>query len=54
MLENLKAALALYFAWYNFYRVHRTLRITPAMQAGLAEHIGALPALLNQKGKHDQ
>ena len=31
---NLKAALALYFAWYNFSRVHRTIRMTPAILFG--------------------
>ena len=30
------AALALYFGWYNFCRIHKTLRVTPAMEAGLA------------------
>jgi hypothetical protein len=34
-VENLKAAVALHFAHYNFVRVHRTLRITPAMEAGV-------------------
>ena len=29
--ENLKAALALYFAYYNFCRIHKTIRCTPAM-----------------------
>ena len=38
-LENLKAALALHFAWYNFGRVHGSLRVTPAMEAGIADHI---------------
>jgi len=38
-LENLKAALALHFAHYNFMRVHSTLRITPAMEAGLTDHV---------------
>ena len=33
-LENLKAALSLHVAWYNFCRVHTTLRVTPAMAAG--------------------
>jgi hypothetical protein len=37
--ENLKAALALHFAWYNFCRVHQTLRITPAMHGGISDHI---------------
>lgn len=31
--ENLKASLALHFAYYNFCRVHKTLRVTPAMEA---------------------
>jgi hypothetical protein len=38
-LENLKAAVALHFAHYNFVRVHSTLRVTPAMAAGLTDHI---------------
>jgi len=33
--DNLWAALCLHFAWYNFVRVHQTLRVTPAMQAGI-------------------
>jgi hypothetical protein len=41
-LENLKAALALYFAWYNFCRVHSSLRVTPAMAAGIADHVWEL------------
>jgi IS1 family transposase len=45
--ENLKAALALYFAWYNFCRVHLTLRVTPAMEAGLTDHIWSLQELLS-------
>ena len=44
--ENLRAALAVYFAWYNFCRVHLTLRITPAMQAGLTDHVWEIPVLL--------
>ena len=38
-LENLKAALAVHFAWYNFGRVHGSLRVTPAMEAGITDHI---------------
>tara|TARA_B100000315_G_C14565431_1_gene582677 strand:- start:312 stop:1136 length:825 start_codon:yes stop_codon:yes gene_type:complete len=38
-LENLKAALALHFCHYNFCRIHGTLRVTPAMQAGISDHI---------------
>ncbi len=34
-LENLKAALALHFTNYNFVRIHGTLRVSPAMAAGI-------------------
>ena len=44
--ENLWAALALYFAWYNFVRVHKTLRVTPAMEAGIADHVWTVRELL--------
>ena len=44
--DNLKAALALHFAYYNFCRVHRTLSTTPAVKAGLADHIWDLKELL--------
>jgi hypothetical protein len=36
-VENLAAAVALHFVWYNFGRVHQTLRVTPAMEAGLSD-----------------
>lgn len=38
-LQNLKASLALYFAYYNFLRIHATLRMTPAMKAGITDHL---------------
>ncbi len=38
-LENLKAALAWHFAHYNFVGVHRRLRVTPAMAAGITDHV---------------
>jgi hypothetical protein len=41
-IENLRAAMALYFAHYNFCRVHGTLRVTPAMQAGITNHVWSL------------
>jgi IS1 family transposase len=41
-LGNLKAALALHFAHYNFCRVHSSLRVTPAMAAGIAHHVWEL------------
>jgi hypothetical protein len=45
-LDNLKAACALHFAYYNFCRIHQTLRVTPAMEAGLTDHTWKLAELL--------
>jgi IS1 family transposase len=38
-IENHEASVALHFLHYNFARVHQTLRVTPAMEAGIADHI---------------
>ncbi|MGH6958030.1 MAG: IS1 family transposase [Caulobacteraceae bacterium] len=38
-VENHAYAVALHFMWYNFGRIHKTLRVTPAMQAGLSDHV---------------
>jgi transposase-like protein/IS1 family transposase len=46
-LSHLKAAVALHFAWYNFVRVHKSLRCTPAMEAGIADHVWAIDELLS-------
>lgn len=43
--ENLEKALALHFAYYDFCRVHQTLRVTPAMAANVTDHIWALEEL---------
>jgi len=44
--EHLKAALALYFAYYNLCRIHSSIRCTPAMEAGLTGHVWDLRELL--------
>jgi transposase-like protein/IS1 family transposase len=44
--ENLKAALALYFAYYNFCRIHSSIRCTPAMESGITNHVWTLRELL--------
>ena len=44
--ENLRAALALHFAFYNFVRVHGSLRVTPAMEAGVTDHVWNLTELI--------
>jgi hypothetical protein len=45
-LDNLKHAIALHFAYYNFCRVHRILRVAPATEAGIADHVWSLTELL--------
>jgi IS1 family transposase len=50
-LPNLKAAVALHFAWYNFCRVHSTLRVTPAMQPQVADHVWELDELLTANAR---
>jgi IS1 family transposase len=44
--ENLRAALALHFAYYNFCRIHKTIRCTPAMEAGIAKSVWEIKDLL--------
>ena len=45
-IENHGHAVALHFMYYNFVRVHKTLRVTPAMEAGLADHIWTVEELI--------
>lgn len=45
-LENLMCAVALHFTYYNFVRVHSTLKTTPAVAAGVADHVWKLPELI--------
>jgi IS1 family transposase len=44
--ENLCHSVALFFTFYNFCRVHKTLRVTPAMEAGLSDHVWTLEELV--------
>ncbi len=45
-LENLEHAVALHYMHYNFCRIHQTLRVTPAMEAGVADHVWSLDELI--------
>jgi len=47
-VENLRAAVSLHFAHYNFVRVHRTLRVTPAMEARVSERLWSLDELVER------
>lgn len=41
-VENLAHAVAIHFMYYNFGRIHKSLRVTPAMEAGIADHVWTL------------
>lgn len=45
-LENHVAMLSLFFMFYNFSRVHQTLRVTPAMEAGLSDHVWSVEEIV--------
>jgi transposase-like protein/IS1 family transposase len=45
--ENLRAALALHFWYYDFARIHGSLKVTPAMEAGVATHVFSLNELVS-------
>jgi IS1 family transposase len=47
-IENLRAAVSLHFVHYNFVRVHRSLRVTPAMEAGVSNRLWSLEELVEQ------
>ena len=44
----LKGALALHFAHYNFVRIHSSLQVTPAMAAGVTNHLWRIKEMLNE------
>jgi IS1 family transposase len=46
-VENHAAAVALWFMYYNFCRIHQTLRVTPAMEAGISEHVWTIEELIS-------
>lgn len=50
-VENLKAAVSLHFAHYNFVRLHKSFRVTPAMAAGVSDRLWALEELVEQTSR---
>ena len=46
-IENHEAAIALHYMHYNFARVHQTLRVTPAMEAGISDHVWTLNEIVS-------
>jgi len=45
-IDNHRHAVALHYMYYNFCKVHQTLRVTPAMEAGLTDHVWSLEELI--------
>jgi hypothetical protein len=45
-LENHRAAVALHFGFYNFCQIHGSLRVTPAMEVGITDHVWGVKELL--------
>ena len=49
-VENLACAVSLHFMYYNFCRIHQTLRVTPAMEAGVTDHVWNIEELIDLIG----
>ena len=45
-LDNHKAAVALHYMHYNFVRIHQSLRVTPAMEAGVSDHVWSIEEIV--------
>ena len=45
-IENHMAAIAMHFMHYSFARIHKTLRVTPAMAAGVASHVWSIEEIV--------
>jgi IS1 family transposase len=50
-VENHEAAIALFLMYYNFGRIHQTLRVTPAMEAGITDHVWSLEEIVKLSDK---
>ena len=46
-IDNLNYAVALHFMNYNFCRIHKTLRVTPAMAAGVSNKLWSIEDIVN-------
>ena len=53
-LVNLEATVTVFMAWYNFCRIHQTLRVTPAMETGLTDHVWSIRELLTADSAEQQ
>lgn len=53
-VDNLRYSVAIHFMHYNFCRVHQTLRVTPAMEAGIADHVWTVAELVSLLDKREE
>ena len=53
-VENLAHAVSLHFMYYNFARLHRSLRVTPAMEAGVSDHAWSVEEIATLLDKKEQ
>ena len=49
-VENHAYAVAIHYMHYNFCRIHKTLRVTPAMEAGITDHLWTIEEMLDKVG----
>lgn len=52
-VENHIAAVSLHFMFYNFGRIHKTLKVTPAMEAGITDHIWTIEEIVDLAYKNE-
>ena len=45
-VENHEHSLAIHYMYYNFARIHQSIRVTPAMEAGIADHVWTLVEII--------
>ena len=45
-LENHEHGVAIHYMYYNFARIHQSLRVTPAMEAGIADHLWSIDEIV--------
>ena len=46
-VENHEHMVALHYMYYNFGRIHQSLRVTPAMEAGVADHVWSIDEIIS-------
>lgn len=53
-VENLMASLSIHFFHYNYCRIHRSLDVTPAMEAGITEHLWSVEEMIGLLEKKEK